>query len=186
MMKELMDEGHEGWVLYLDADAYVHDLDFPIVEYLVTNNQAAMIAVRTHSCAEYWDINAGVLFLNFGHPVARAIVRDLIERLTRATQTPEFLANEWPDPDIVLDDQSLLQKILIENPRWQEGVRYEPQTMMNSLHATFIRHHLRAMTSTLSERIKSIQAEVDEVFRAFATVDETAEGILPILQANIP
>src|SRR4051794_34277184 len=41
MMAELLAEGHQGWVLYLDADAYIYDLDFPIMEYLIENDQFA-------------------------------------------------------------------------------------------------------------------------------------------------
>src|SRR5581483_1259201 len=66
MMTELRNELHQGWVLYLDADAYVYDLDFAILDYLRENDRFAAIAVRANSEAEYWDINAGVLFLNFG------------------------------------------------------------------------------------------------------------------------
>jgi hypothetical protein len=168
MMKELLEEGHLGWVLYLDADAYVCNLDFPVADYLEENDRFAMVAVRINSTAEYWDINAGVIFMNLGHPLGRRIVAELVERLAAATRAPQFIENQWPDTDLWLDDQSLLHTTLIENPDWQAFVRYESQTFMNSLHASFIRHHLRAMTPDLADRLRSIEAEVDLVLRSSA------------------
>jgi hypothetical protein len=161
MMAELLAEGHRGWVLYLDADAYVCDLDFPITEYLKENDRFAMVAVRINAAAEYWNINAGVLFVNFGHTLGQRIVSELTERFVEAAQVPQFNTDQWPDTALWLDDQSLLHTTLVKNPDWQEFIRYEPQTLMNSLHASFIRHHLRAMTPDLDERLKLIQAEVD-------------------------
>jgi lipopolysaccharide biosynthesis glycosyltransferase len=169
MMKELLDENHRGWVLYLDADAYIYDLEFSIAEYLEINKQSAMIAVRANSSAEYWDINAGVLLINFDNCLARTIVRDLIRRLEQASQGTEFFLNKWPAPDLLMDDQGILNCAFIENPGWQSAVHYEFQSLMNSMHASFIRHHLRAVTPDLSERIKSIQAEVEYILSADRT-----------------
>jgi hypothetical protein len=166
MMAELLAERHRGWVLYLDADAYIYDLDFPVIEYLKGNDRFAAIAVRANATAEYWDINAGVLFLNFGHDLGRRIAMELARRLDGASRTPQFAEAGWPDPDLLLDDQGLLNSTLIENPAWQEAIKYEPQTLMNSLHASFIRHHLRAMTADLDERLKSIEADVALVLRS--------------------
>jgi hypothetical protein len=165
-MAELLAEGHRGWVLYLDADAYIYDLDFPIVEYLKENDRFAAIAVRANSTAEYWDINAGVLFLNFGHPLGRRLATELVERFEPTSRTPQFAEARWPDPDLLLDDQGLLNSALIENPDWEHSIKYEPQTLMNSLSATFVRHHLRAMTADPDERLKSIEAEVDFALRS--------------------
>ena len=169
MMAELLAEGHRGWVLYLDADAYIYNLDFPVTEYLKDNDSFAAIAVRANSTAEYWDINAGVLFLNFGRDVGRRIAMGLTERFGGASRTPQFTESGWPDPDLLLDDQGLLNSTLIENPAWQEAIKYEPQTLMNSLHASFVRHHLRAITPDLAARLRSIQAEVDEALGRSAT-----------------
>lgn len=165
MMKELLEEGHHGWVLYLDADAYIFDLDFPIIEYLKENDRFAMIAVLATVAAEYWDINAGVVFLNLGHPLGQRIVAELVERFAAAAQAPQFAESHWPDIDLLLDDQGLLNRTLIENSGWRKSIRYEPDSLMNSLHGSFIRHHLRAATPDLAKRLESIQTDVDRVLR---------------------
>lgn len=169
MLSELLAEGYRGWALYLDADAYISDLDFPIIEYLAANDRYAMVAVRINSEAEYWDINAGVLFLNFGHRLGEQIVRELLERFAAAIRAPQFQEDQWPDTRLWLDDQSLLHATLLEHPEWQELIRYEPQSLMNSLHASFIRHHLRAMTEDLDERLSLIKSDVELSLRSVAS-----------------
>ena len=100
--------------------------------------------------------------------MGRRIVTELVERLAGATQAPQFVENQWPDTDLWLDDQSLLHTTLMKNPDWQGFIRHEPQTFMNSLHASFIRHHLRAMTPDLGDRLRSIEADVDQVLGSSA------------------
>jgi hypothetical protein len=163
MMQELLDEGYRGWVLYLDADAYINDLDFPVGEYLKDNQRFAMVAVLASLTAKYWDINAGVVFLNFGHPLGQEIVTELVRRFATAALTPEFAGSDWPDIDLLLDDQGLLNRILIDNPSWEESIRYESDSLMNSIHASFIRHHLRASTPNLVKRVEAIRADVDRI-----------------------
>ncbi len=166
MMKELLEEGHLDWVLYLDADAYVVDLDFPISDYLIENKDFALVAARIHSTAPYWNINAGILFINLAHAIGRQTVAELVEKLEAVTAKRQFKENAWPYSELRLDDQGLLQTTLMENPDWEGVIRYEPQTFINSLHASFIRHHLRAMTPDLAERLRLIEADVDQVLRS--------------------
>lgn len=165
MIAELAAEGHNGWVLYLDADAYICDFNFQISEYLTKNDGYALVAVRINSTADYWNVNAGVLFLNLGHHLGRRIVSELVDRFAAATRAPQFEEDRWPDTDLWLDDQSLLHLTLLEHPEWESFIKYEPQSLMNSLHATFIRHHLRAMTTDINERLKLIEADVKSVLR---------------------
>jgi len=160
MLAELLAGGHQGWVLYLDADAYICDLDFPIADYLAENQRYAMVAVRINSTAEYWDVNAGVLFLNFGHRLSGQMMSELLDRFAEAVKAPQFEEDRWPDTSLWLDDQSLLHSALMQHPEWEEFIKYEPQSLMNSLHASFIRHHLRAMTEDLGERLKLIEFDV--------------------------
>jgi hypothetical protein len=163
MMKELLEEGHRDWVIYLDADAYVVDLDFPISDYLAENGNFALVAARINSTAPYWNINAGVMFINFAHAIGQQLVAELVEKFAVVTEKRQFKKNEWPYSELRLDDQGLLQTTLMENPDWERFIRYEPQSLINSLDASFIRHHLRAMTPDLTERLRSIEAEVDQV-----------------------
>ena len=164
MIKELLDEGYKGWVLYMDADAYVCDLDFPVADYLASHSNSAGIFARVHHSAPYWDVNSGVFFLNADHPLARRLVEDWIDGHESAFSRKEFLINRFPEMDIRLDDQGLLNEMLIANPDWQSALHYESLSLINSIEASFLRHHLRARTPNLEQRIKSIRREVDEIF----------------------
>jgi hypothetical protein len=185
MMNELLEEGYGGWLLYLDADAYVFDLEFPIAEYLAAHQQSAMIGVRASAAAEYWDINAGVLFLNLNHSLARTIVQDMNRRLEEAVRGSDFLSDTWPALDLLMDDQGILNCALIQNPEWQSAVHYEHQSLMNSMHASFIRHRLRSNSPDASERLKLIQAEVEDVMSGHVGDSRTTAGLKGLITAEI-
>ncbi len=171
MIKELLDKDYKGWLLYIDADAYIHDLDFPVVDYLASHGNSAGIFVRVSGSAPYWDVNNGVFFLNTAHPLARSLVEKWICGHEDVFHRKEFLKNEFPDMDLRIDDQGILNEILIANPDWQSALHYESLSLVNSMRASFVRHHLRARTPNLEQRIRSIQREVDEIFSMGATKD---------------
>ena len=165
MFEELIDEGHDGWVIYLDADAFIVDLDFPIREYLDSKGDRAGVLVHSGATPAYWDVNNGVMFLNFGNPVAKLIVRDWIDRHEAIFDEPEYLSRERP---FYFGDQRLLQHILRDNPAWFDALHIETQKLMNSMHASFIRHHIRSMTPDFDRRLARMQRDVDEVMRRYS------------------
>jgi hypothetical protein len=110
--------------------------------------------------------------LDLGHPVAKLIVKDWIARHEAIFERPEFLSQQWP-----IDfgaDQPLIQQMLNENPAWFAELEIQSQHVMNSMHATFIKHHLRAVTTQLSLRLAAIRQETDEVRRKWQALDEIA------------
>jgi hypothetical protein len=64
-----------------------------------------------------------------------------------------IVINKWPDIDMRIDDQGILNEILIANPDWKSVLHYESQSLLNSMHASFLRHHLRAQTPDFEQRI---------------------------------
>jgi hypothetical protein len=165
MFEELIAEGHRGWVIYLDADAFIEDLNFSIADYLNSNSERAGIVVHSGATPAYWDINSGVMLLNLGHPVACLIVRDWIQRHEDILQESEYLSAERP---FYFGDQRILQHVLRDNPVWFDALRVETQDLMNSMHATFIKHHIRAMTPDFDRRLAMIRQDVDTVMRKFS------------------
>jgi hypothetical protein len=158
MFKELLDEGYDGWAIYLDADAYIIDFDFPILSYLASRQESAGIVVHSGATASYWDINSGVICFNLQHPVAKRIINDWIRRHEEIFQAPEYCSEQRP---FYFGDQRLIQQIFLDNPDWFAAMYLESQTVMNSMHATFIRHHLRAMTPDFEQRLAVIQQAVE-------------------------
>jgi SAM-dependent methyltransferase len=163
MLGDLIDRGFTGWALYLDADAYINDLDFDLAGYLADKQEKAAILATSGVTGEHWDINSGVVLVNFGHPQGRR----LVERWRR-----DFLAlpddwlrqtTQWPRGGN--DDQDLIHQILKSDPAIADAVLVESLDFMNSRHARFIRQHLRAQTGDIDTRIRSIAAEVYAIFQ---------------------
>ena len=113
MLKEMLDRGFRGWILYADADAYIANLKFDLRDYLKDKNEYAMILRPGAFTGEFWDVNVGVMLVNC------------------SSERAEWLVNHWPAtflqvPDDVLKsafdwgsvphDQELFQKILSDNP----------------------------------------------------------------------
>lgn len=71
-----MDEGFDGWLVYLDADSFVVDLEFDLIAYLEPHAGAPLIARAViPERAPTWNINAGVLIFNMKHPQTIRLIK---------------------------------------------------------------------------------------------------------------
>lgn len=106
ILKSYVDGGYDGWIIYVDADAYIADLSFDISAYLAERGHYAMIAAPSGVVPErWWDINAGVFAINLGHDKARALI-DLWHEKFMAPPLDILCGEEvWGD---VIDDQAIL------------------------------------------------------------------------------
>ncbi len=174
MLAELLDRGFTGWAFYLDADAYIQDLDFDLEAYLADKQDRAAIFATSGVTDRAWDVNAGVALINFGHPQGRALVRSWAERF--AAHSDDFLrdAVEWIHDG---NDQDLLHHILREEPEIAAAVHVVPMTFMNGPHASFVRQQLRTMAPTLQARLEILTEAVAGTFRN--TCDAIATPRLP-------
>jgi SAM-dependent methyltransferase len=159
MLAELLDRGFAGWALYLDADAYIQDLDFDLTDYLADKDDRAAIFATSGVTGQAWDVNAGVALINFGHPQGRALVQRWAERF--AAHDDAFLrdAAEWLHDG---NDQDFLHHILREEPEIGAAVLVEQMAFINGPHASFIRQHLRTMSPTLQGRLEALTGAVAE------------------------
>jgi hypothetical protein len=173
MFDELIAEGHDGWVIYIDADAFIVDLNFPIRQYLDSKSDRAGIVVHSGATPARWDINSGVMILNLRNPTAKLIVRDWIRRHEEIFEETEYLSSDRPT---YFGDQRLLQQVLRENPNWFDTLHVETQDLMNSMHASFIRHHIREITPDFSCRVSKLRQDVDNVMKRFSA-DHGLEGL---------
>lgn len=162
MLAELLDRGFTGWAFYLDADAYIQDLDFDLAAYLADKQDRAAIFATSGVTNRDWDVNAGVALINFGHPQGRALVRCWAERF--GAHSDDFLrdAVEWIH---VGNDQDLLHHILREEPEIAPAVLVVPMSFMNGPHASFVRQQLRTMAPTLQARLEILTEAVASSLR---------------------
>ena len=105
LLKRLMDGGYSAWVCYLDADAYVADLDFDLKRYLEDKGDLALIIAPGAPTSPWWEVNAGVFLINLGHPTGRDIVHEWFRRFAEITDDQLRLARVWSQ---VADDQTSL------------------------------------------------------------------------------
>lgn len=163
MLAELLDRGFTGWAVYLDADAYIQDLDFDLAAYLAGKSGHGAIFATSGVTGEDWDVNAGVALINFGHPQGRALVRSWVVRFAAHGDDVLRDAVEWMDHG---NDQDLLHHILREEPDIAAAVLVEPMTFINGPHASFIRQQLRTLSPNLQARVEALTVAVAETLRS--------------------
>ncbi|TZG27953.1 hypothetical protein [Sphingomonas montanisoli] len=159
-LNEIMTRGFHGWLIYLDADAYVVDLDFDLESYLRQHNDRAAILTPSMATDHHWDINAGVVLINLGHPLGREIVSIWTQKFAALSDERLAAAEQWLDAD---SDQDMIQCILRERDDIASAVYLQATNLINSSFATFIRQHLRSYTQDFAARLRSISGEVEAV-----------------------
>jgi hypothetical protein len=160
MFNELIAGGFRDWAIYIDADAYVAQMDFPIKTYLNEKSEFSAIMIPSRATSNFWDVNAGVLLLNLARPTARFLAQ---EWLYFFEKIPDEILRQGRTPFQGDNDQVLLHNILAENKHLWPEIYLESPELMNSAEASFIRQHLRAYTSSLTERTYAISLEVDKI-----------------------
>jgi hypothetical protein len=159
-LKELIDRGFLGWAIYLDADAYIVDLDFDLDNYLSDKNGYSAVLCPSMVTDNPWDINIGVGLFNLGHAVGRGIVEEWYARLMALPEGLIIESEVWLESG---NDQDLIQQMLLTRPDLMATVYLQSVDLMNSDYASFIRQYLRGYNPNLEERIRAIGAEVGKV-----------------------
>jgi hypothetical protein len=161
---ERLRAGFRGWLLYLDADAYVADPAFDIRGFLAARSHRAVVGALGHNKA-LSDLNAGVLFLNYAHRDTAFIVSEW-HRLFTAEVSEAMLRGSPGGWSFRPNDQDLLQRVLGENlERLWEAIGVEPREVLNSREAAFVRQILRNDAADLPTRIALAEAEIDALLR---------------------
>ncbi len=162
LLQEYLEQGYGGWVLYLDADAYVWDLGFDIKRYLADKSSYAAVLTPSGIGVPAWSVNDGVAFFNLGHEAGRRLVAAWHASFMRVSDDALRAAGRW---ELVRNDQDMLQAILREDAWLREHVFLEATELINSREARCIRQVLRAQVAELPARVHIIESEVAEALR---------------------
>lgn len=152
-LQELVDRGFSGWAFYLDADAYVVDLDFDLVAYLADKMDYSAILTPAMASGERWDVNVGVCAFNCGHPGGRHLIAEWNSSFAAVTDERLAEAEIWLECD---NDQDLFQQMLVREPCLMDDVFFQDTSLINSSYAAYIRQHLRGYSASFEEREEAI------------------------------
>lgn len=161
ILKSYVDQGYRGWIIYLDADAYIADIDFDIRAYLETKRNFAMIAAGSGLLPpRWWDINNGVFAINLGHPQGRLIVEKWYDELSQVPEEELRAEEKWGD---VIDDQAALHRVLREREAEIEPVFYRDdiEPLIFNWYGRYIRQYVRE-TGDHEKRLAALKEGVDE------------------------
>jgi len=164
MLQRVAEGGFTGWVCYMDADAFVADLDFDLVGYLSDKSHLALIVASGNPedpALPFYHTNAGVLLINLGHPLGGAIIRAWAERFDSLSDADLAAASVW---DQVTNDQEMLGDVLRSLPGAEAAtlvLRGQPN-LINYDRGKFIRQQLRAH-GNMQQRIDAVRSETDQV-----------------------
>lgn len=158
MLERALNSGYSDWVCYLDADAFVVDLEFDLRKYLGNKGDRAFIAAAGGE--EFWCINDGVMFVNLGHPVARDVIRLWSEEFNKISDGQLQQAVVW---DQIENDQLMLQRILRGLPSAEAATFVDHSGLLNYSGGRFIKQTIRAGNGSFQQRFESIRHETDRV-----------------------
>lgn len=177
LLMDLIRSDFQGWVFYVDADAWIADLDFDLRAYLADKQHRALIAAPAgHYRDQYWNVNNGVMLFNLAHPFARALICEWERFLSRHDLAAEAIT--WNGE--VVDDQGMFHQILDKLPYAADYIHIENKELLNSPWARFTRHAIRAEHQDFAARLALVTAEVDAAL-AGLDADTPAEASTPAI-----
>lgn len=164
MLKEMIDRGVSGWVLYLDADAFIRDLDFDLKSYLDERSGSAAIFAGYSSCETPYDINSGGFALNLSDPIAKSMVLDWHRSVDRIPDEIFDRAIDWSHD--LANDQHLLWHVLhsyVEERRIKHRIIFERANQSYVNNGPFISQYLRFFFDSFPERLDATTREVARI-----------------------
>lgn len=162
LLNEQLDRGFDGWLCFLDADAFVVDLRFDLGAYLGAQSDRAFVLRASRPGEKMaWRVNSGVLLINTRHPLAVRALRAWRFWLRVAVAAGQLAA---PPRYALADDQNLLQFHLWLHPATRRAILYEKPELLNGADASFIAHYLLSDVPDLDMRVAMIGARIDRAF----------------------
>ncbi|MCB8877566.1 hypothetical protein [Acidisoma silvae] len=158
-LKEQLELGYNGWIFYLDADAFVYDHSFNLMKFL-KNTPGNAIFSPGGLTGHKWDVNDGVFLIDLASDRGRRLAEAWYRHFMSTPDSQLQNAKEW---QMVPSDQPRLHQILQTNPDLLEGVTLVARELFNNEKASFIRQVLRSNAKSFDERMERIKEEVGNI-----------------------
>jgi len=150
----------------MDADAYIHDMDFDVRRYLDDKRHYAGIFAGFSSSSKPYDINAGGFALNLGHVLGQEVAIEYSKRVSAIPDREFNRAVIWGKD--IPEDQWILFHILenfYEDRGVGESFLFEQANEGYTNNGPFIRQVLRSKASDFQSRMALIRGEIDGIMR---------------------
>lgn len=173
MLKEMLDRRVQGWVIYLDADAFIVDQDFSIRDFLADKSGLAGIFAGYCEPGKPYSVNAGGFAINLSHPVGVAIA---LEYWREVESIPDGQFNsslKWGKE--IEDDQGMLVRILeryYADTSLRGTLLFEESNSSHVNNGDFVRQALRSGHHNFGSRKGSIKQRVDELAATYTQYNE--------------
>jgi hypothetical protein len=184
LLADLLARDYAGWLIYLDADAFVPSPRMDINGFLKQHAASAMIHPRGGGKGP-WDVNGGVFLWNFARPETREVARRWIAAFGQVTD--QQLRNA-ADPAFLMSDQTMLHAVLRDAPELTASVALEEQDVIGYPHSRLIRQFVPNGLQTLEERTARIMEAVEQARRrsgaaAAQGADQVRRSVAALLDA---
>jgi hypothetical protein len=159
MLCELISRGEDRWVLYVDADSYIVDLQFDCSKYLMKRKGHSFVMAPGGIEKESWCFNDGIFFADLSNPICRDLCQRWYDEFEKVW--PETRLVEGGDQFQSPADQELFQEI-IRNSGYavQNSIFIDRDSTFNYQDGKFARQVIRAHHSSLEERIKAAEMDI--------------------------
>lgn len=159
MLEEIVERADCDWVIYLDADAYIANLDFDLADYLLDFSDKTAAAAPSGASNQAWDVNSGVIAVNVRDPLARTFVRLWKAEFDAISDEVLAAAEDWYIG--MHGDQGLLHQVLQANDTILTRFGKLDPVLINSPQATFIRQQMRGFGLPFADRVAKLADEVN-------------------------
>jgi hypothetical protein len=164
LLQKTIERGGYDWVLYMDADSVIIDMNRSLDEFL--DDRYAIVSCRGSSDDPNvtWNLNIGVSFFNLRHehtPVIISMWRQLYESVSDDVLKGEQ-EGVFDDLCAHVNDQDMLCLILFKQFRDAAKVYRGEEHNAFNYEGPFIRQILRnGRKNTVAERVTELRALVD-------------------------
>jgi hypothetical protein len=156
-------EGFRGWVIYMDADAYIANPDFDLRTFLIERNHYSVIAAP--GGPEEWCVNAGILLLNLSSEFTRALIAKWNKKFHSQVGRERLLTAETPWQTGLKNDQELLHQVLMTQ-NLNNHLLTVPLREIGAPASTIMRQLLR-QEGGLEARKTRAQKDIDEILKQY-------------------